>query len=1060
MHRARHHIALAGLGLALLGGPALAQLSELPKPDETGIEAKPEVWAAQARLFEMMSVMRQTRHSPAGEFEPPTVINTTGGPDVIYGNDDRKDVYEIAGNAFYMSLQQACAIVVDVGDITFNPGNNTYSLSAFAWTTVGGTTVCPTEPFRGQLELGFCSSFLVGTDLIATAGHCVGPGDEGQVAYIFGFDQQSATIGPDTVIPADNVYIVTQIVDRALGGDLDYCVSRVDRPVVGRTPLPVRRSGEPAAGDPLIMIGHPWGLPKKIEDGGQVQGVNPGQGFFTANVDAYGGNSGSMVINGNTGVIEGILVRGNPDWSFGSCVQSNVCPDTGCPGFEEISKATTFAGSIPELGLVVNPGAGATHIGVVGGPFTNDPTFYTLSNPTSGAINYEVRFAAGGTAPMTLNGGAGTITGSLPAGGNFNVMAALAPAASGLPAGFYMTTIEFVDVTNSRTATRTHILENGTTGIAVTPAEGLQASGPIGGPFTSTQTYTAASTRPTATMVEASADQAWVSINGSASPVTMSLPSQGSLAAFTVSINSSAASLPPGIHTATVSIDDLGGGTGSTTRTVTLDVGRLVFNAGGLPIAIPDNDPNGIFATVEVLDAYCIADVNCQIDITHTFIGDLEVELISPLGTVVRLHDRTGGTAENINKLYDDTGTYPPDGPGMLADFNGQISAGTWTITVRDLAGIDIGTLDNVQLQIGISASPCPPVAYNVAAEATTTAPVSIALDGVTAGAGPLTYTIATLPSIGSLSDPNAGAITSAPYTLAASGDTVRYTAPSGALGSTDFAYYVTDVLQSANATVSLGLGELVTIYEFNMDTNPGWTTEGEWAFGQPQGLGSGNADPTSGFTGLNVYGYNLAGDYLNNMPEFNLTTTPLDLSGYADLNLSFQRWLGVERAQYDHARVQVASGSLGFTNIWENPVETTINEGSWSLQSFDIDSLLSGASDAMIRWTMGTTDSSVVFGGWNIDDVVITGRLPVQGGCPADLTTGAIPGVPGYGVPNGVLNNDDFFYYLAQFAAGNVAVADLTTGAIPGMPGYGVPNGVINNDDFFYYLAIFAAGC
>jgi len=82
------------------------------------------------------------------------------------------------------------------------------------------------------------------------------------------------------------------------------------------------------------------------------------------------------------------------------------------------------------------------------------------------------------------------------------------------------------------------------------------------------------------------------------------------------------------------------------------------------------------------------------------------------------------------------------------------------------------------------------------------------------------------------------------------------------------------------------------------------------------------------------------------------------------------------------------------------------------------------------------------------------------SGGCAPDLTTGAVPGQPGYGVPNGILNNDDFFYFLAQFAAGNLAVADVTTGAVPGQPGYGVPNGVINNDDFFYYLAIFAAGC
>ncbi|MEZ6233112.1 MAG: GC-type dockerin domain-anchored protein [Phycisphaerales bacterium] len=78
---------------------------------------------------------------------------------------------------------------------------------------------------------------------------------------------------------------------------------------------------------------------------------------------------------------------------------------------------------------------------------------------------------------------------------------------------------------------------------------------------------------------------------------------------------------------------------------------------------------------------------------------------------------------------------------------------------------------------------------------------------------------------------------------------------------------------------------------------------------------------------------------------------------------------------------------------------------------------------------------------------------------CPPDLTTTAIAGSPGFGVPNGVLNNDDFFYYLSIFAVNDPA-ADLTTTAIPGSPGYGVPNGVLNNDDFFYYLAIFSIGC
>lgn len=84
----------------------------------------------------------------------------------------------------------------------------------------------------------------------------------------------------------------------------------------------------------------------------------------------------------------------------------------------------------------------------------------------------------------------------------------------------------------------------------------------------------------------------------------------------------------------------------------------------------------------------------------------------------------------------------------------------------------------------------------------------------------------------------------------------------------------------------------------------------------------------------------------------------------------------------------------------------------------------------------------------------------PVGQPCRPDLTTTAVAGQPGYGVPNGILSNDDFFYYLAQFAAGNLAVADLTTTAVSGAPGYGVPNGVLTNDDFFYYLTLFAEGC
>ncbi len=80
--------------------------------------------------------------------------------------------------------------------------------------------------------------------------------------------------------------------------------------------------------------------------------------------------------------------------------------------------------------------------------------------------------------------------------------------------------------------------------------------------------------------------------------------------------------------------------------------------------------------------------------------------------------------------------------------------------------------------------------------------------------------------------------------------------------------------------------------------------------------------------------------------------------------------------------------------------------------------------------------------------------------GCPADLSGSADPNDPAYGVPDGNIDASDFFYYLDQFVAGNLAVADLSGSADPNDPAYGVPDGNVDASDFFYYLDLFVAGC
>ncbi|MBN1318538.1 MAG: pilus assembly protein [Anaerolineales bacterium] len=171
------------------------------------------------------------------------------------------------------------------------------------------------------------------------------------------------------------------------------------------------------------------------------------------------------------------------------------------------------------------------------------------------------------------------------------------------------------------------------------------------------------------------------------------------------------------------------------------------------------------------------------------------------------------------------------------------------------------------------------------------------------------------------------------------------------------------------------------SIAVFPMDADPGWTTEGEWAFGVPTGLAGdhGLPDPTSGATGSFVYGYNLGGGYTDSMPEYALTTGPIDCSGYYSIELKFSRWLNVERSAYDHASILASNDGVNWATIWENPdvdvgSGASVADSSWTDVSYDISSVADGNMAVYIRWVMGTSDGGWTYSGWNIDDVEIIG--------------------------------------------------------------------------------------
>jgi subtilisin-like proprotein convertase family protein len=84
-----------------------------------------------------------------------------------------------------------------------------------------------------------------------------------------------------------------------------------------------------------------------------------------------------------------------------------------------------------------------------------------------------------------------------------------------------------------------------------------------------------------------------------------------------------------------------------------------------------------------------LTELDVSVDINQFQIADLIVELTSPSGTTVRLHDQSNGFG-GIDVRFDLE--RDPDGPGTMADFVGESTLGTWTLTVTDAGSGSIGS--------------------------------------------------------------------------------------------------------------------------------------------------------------------------------------------------------------------------------------------------------------------------------------------------------------------------------------------------------------------------------
>ena len=247
-------------------------------------------------------------------------------PKVIYGDDNRVDYKD--GLSFYQTLAESTAAQIPHASLTIRGTSVEINGDPLMnWKPPGMLKpVCEKERYSHQPTASVCSGFFVSDDVLATAGHCMLSEDQCEnFAWVVNYkitDENQSSIS----VELNDVYTCEKIIKVGYGRGLDFALIKLDRSNKGKA-VKISKT-PPALGTPIVMIGHPSGLPQKISDKARITSISGSS--FRSNLDAFRGNSGSAVFNAESGELLGILVNGNADYQHNlelDCSEVNVLPD-------------------------------------------------------------------------------------------------------------------------------------------------------------------------------------------------------------------------------------------------------------------------------------------------------------------------------------------------------------------------------------------------------------------------------------------------------------------------------------------------------------------------------------------------------------------------------------------------------------------------------------------------------------------------------------------------------------------------------------------------------------
>lgn len=123
---------------------------------------------------------------------------------------------------------------------------------------------------------------------------------------------------------------------------------------------------------------------------------------------------------------------------------------------------------------------------------------------------------------------------------------------------------------------------------------------------------------------------------------------------------------------------------------------RVEETAQDVPIDIPDAG-SPITSKIKITDRGNIEEMRIHIAVTHSYIGDLHIDLIAPDGVAATLYNQEGGSQRNLDHIFT-----AADVPALRA-LVGKSVSGEWTLRMVDLWFWDQGRLDSWTLVARVS---------------------------------------------------------------------------------------------------------------------------------------------------------------------------------------------------------------------------------------------------------------------------------------------------------------------------------------------------------------------